>query len=347
METTIFRSKAPLRISFSGGGTDISPYPELHGGVVISTSIDMYSYTSIEITKKHNIVIHSLDYNIKKIISNKTPLNVNGKLKLIFSILNNFNFNKHGLDITLFSDVNVGSGLGSSSSLTIALLGNMLKIFNLSKSKASIAKLAYQIERLDCGIKGGYQDQYSASYGGFNFIEFSKNQVKVSNLNLAPSLLNELHGNFILCDTGIRRKNKVYEKIIQTQSTIIEENSSNIDILHNIKKITLQMRKALLTGNLDQFAELLHESWLAKMSIDSNISSREISQLYNFACKNGAKGGKLLGAGGGGFMLLYCDLKKKTDLIKKLSSRGYYPVKFNFENNGLQTWSISNGKINK
>ena len=346
MKTEIFRSRAPLRISFAGGGTDISPYPEMFGGAVISATIDMYCYTSINLLEKNIIKIHSKDFEFTEVIKKDQELKTKGKLELIFSILRNLKVRpKNGIELTLYTDAKIGSGLGASSGLSVALIGNLLRIFKIHKTPYEIADLAYKIERIECGIKGGYQDQYSATFGGFNFIEFKKNRVTVNPLRLRNDIIDEMIGNFILCDTRVVRKNRIYDKIIRAQSNKAKKNDSSTQVLHNIKTLTYEMKDALMKGNMNDFAELLHQGWVEKQKITSDISTKKIQKLYDTARKSGAKGGKLLGAGGGGYMLLYCDIDKKIDVSKALEKAGTDIVKFNFDKSGLVTWKVKNGIV--
>lgn len=341
----IFRSRAPLRISFAGGGTDIDPYPEMFEGAVISSTIDMYSYCSIKLTQKNVITVHSQDYDVTKVIKNNEDLNKNDKLMLVNSILRNLKIKIRGIEMTLFSDTRIGSGLGASSAVTVAILGNLLSIFGINKSPYEISELAYDIERKDCKIKGGYQDQYSATFGGFNFIEFKKDNIVVNPLRLRKDILHEILGNLILCDTKEKRSGKIYEKIIESQSRKAKQNDEQTEGLHKIKKNAYEMKDCLLKGNLNEFALLLHEGWVEKQKLDPNISTNKIEKLYNKAREEGALSGKLLGAGGGGYLLLYCDMGKKNKVIKSLTKMDVNITKFNFEKSGLVTWKIADGTV--
>ena len=339
MKKIVYRSRAPLRISFAGGGTDISPYPELYGGAVLSSTIDMFSYTSIKLNAKKMIKIESQDFETTETIKNQKDLKKNDKFFLIRSIIQNLNKKSLGMDITLFSDVKIGSGLGASSSLTVGLIGNLLNVLKIKKTPNEIAKLAYKIERDYCLIKGGYQDQYSASFGGFNFIEFKKNNVKVIPLKLHDDVMHEMLSNLILCDTNQYRKEKIYDKIISAQSILAGKNNKETEILHKIKDISYEMKNSLLKGDLDYFSKLLDDGWKNKQKLSSEISTNKINKIYEKVKTLGVKGGKLLGAGGGGYMILYCDMEKKNDIIKNLQRLKLNIVKFNFEKSGLVTWS--------
>lgn len=345
MKNIVYRSRAPLRISFGGGGTDISPYPELYGGAVISSTIDMFSYSTVQLHSKNRIKIESQDYDVTKIIKNHNDIKSDEKLFLVRKILENLNKKTKGMNISLFSDARIGAGLGASSAFTVALVGNLLQIFSTTKNPYETAELAYKIERIDCNIKGGYQDQYSATFGGFNFIEFKKNGTIVNPLRLRENVKEELLGNLILCDTGEKRRASVYEKIIESQKIRATKNNSDTEILHKIKKSAYDMKDALVRGDLNCFAELLDKSWKQKQKISSFISTKKIDLIYNKVRKAGVEGGKLLGAGGGGYMLLYCDMKKKNQIVKLLQKLEASVTKFNFENSGLVTWNVRNGIV--
>jgi len=199
------RSRAPLRISFGGGGTDVSPYPETEGGAVLSTTIDQYAYCNLSLIDNKTIEVVSQDYNILEIFNNISDLQYNGRLDLIKAGLKTLGLDERGFRITLFADAPPGSGLGSSSAITVALVGCLYQNNNRSLPSYEIAEIAYKIERFELGIKGGMQDQYASSFGGFNFIEFKKDSVIVNPLRLRNEITNELLASTLLCDTGIRR----------------------------------------------------------------------------------------------------------------------------------------------
>jgi len=224
-------------------------------------------------------------------------------------------------------------------------LGNLLQIFQSRKTLYEIAELAYKIERQDCKIIGGYQDQYSATFGGFNFIEFGKNKVIVNPLRLRETIKEELLGNLILCDTGEKRQEKIYDQIISSQSRLAEKNNEDTEILHKIKQSAYDMKDSLVKGDLNHFSELLDIGWKEKRKISPNISTTKIDKIYEKAKDAGVRGGKLLGAGGGGYMLLYCDMEKKNNVLKTLNKMNVSIAKFNFENSGLLAWSVHEGIV--
>ncbi len=335
----IIRSKAPLRISFAGGGTDISPYVEERGGVVLSATIDKYAYGTLRSRADRNISVQSLDYDIVAKYHLDDDMNYDGELDLVKAVIKNMNNGyKHGLEFFIHSDAPPGSGLGSSSTMVVALIGLLKHLQRLPATNYELAELAYKIERKDLDIKGGMQDQYAAVFGGFNFIEFGASAVIVNPLRIAPDILNELEYNLLLCYTGTTR---LSANIIKSQ--IESYTSKNQNVLHamdELKKITIELKNALLQGRLDNFGRLLHEAWLNKKQMARQITNPNIDALYQTAKENGALGGKILGAGGGGYLLLYCEFDKKHIIAEKLENLGGQIVEFTFDYHGLQTWEV-------
>ena len=332
--TNIFRAKAPLRISFGGGGTDLSPYVEEHSGCTLSCTIDKYCYATI-MPRNHDITVHSLDYNFFAVYEPTQKLDYDGKLDLVKGVLNYMNI-QEGAEIFLHSDVPVGSGLGASSTMTVALLGAANSWKQLTLTDYELAEIAYLVEREDVGIKGGKQDQYAATFGGFNYIEFFKDRTVVNPLRVEPAILNELQYRLILCYTGKRR---VYAGIIEDQTQRYEAgNFDTVSALNTTKRLATDMKNALLLGKIDDLGELLEEGWQAKRKFSNKISDPEIDEILDIARKNGAIGGKLLGAGGGGYFLLLCENDKWHKVTEAITRSGHKKVDFAFEFNGLQTW---------
>ncbi|MFA5867073.1 MAG: GHMP kinase [Actinomycetota bacterium] len=333
----IVRSKAPLRISFCGGGTDVPPYPAEKGGVVLSATIDKYAYATLQSGPDTGIEITSLDYDVVVKYHTHDDLIYDGNLDLIKSIIRHFGI-KEGLKLFLHSDAPPGSGLGSSSTLMVCLIGLFKHWQKLGLNNYEIAQLAYEIERLDLGILGGMQDQYAATFGGFNFIEFNGSSVVVNPLRISQDVLNELNYRLLLCYTGHTRRSA---GILGRQiDAYVERQPSVVDALDKIKEHTITMKNALLTGSLDEFGEYLHVAWEEKQRLDKDIANDEIAGLYDAARKEGALGGKLLGAGGGGYLLIYCPFDKKHLIARKLESLGGQIIDFSFEHSGLQTWRV-------
>ncbi len=336
----IYRSKAPLRISFAGGGTDVEPYLSDRGGVVLSTSISSYSYGSLSFRNDREISVTSLDYDIVTRFSLDEPIVYDGNLDLVKAVIRRMNRanNDQGLQFFLHSDAPPGTGLGSSSAVVVALIGLFRQWLRLPLTNYEIADLAFQIERKDLAIKGGKQDQYAATFGGFNFIEFHRNATIVNSLRVAPDVLNELHYNLLFCYTG---KTRLSAGIIETQVEGYANGQEEVvGAMDELKEIATDMKNALLQGRLNEFGALLHDSWMNKKKMASQISDPFIDELYESARKHGATGGKISGAGGGGYMFFYCPADKKNVVRRQLERRGAQVVDFNFEFDGLQTWEV-------
>ncbi|MEN6521693.1 MAG: GHMP kinase [Armatimonadota bacterium] len=343
----IVRSKAPLRISFGGGGTDVSPYCEEYGGAVLSTTINKYAYATLSTREDSTITVTSLDYDIVAKYGCNDRLVYDGELDLVKAAINNIREKcgknsdptQSGLDIFMHSDAPPGSGLGSSSTMVVALIGMLQRYLNLPLTSYEIAQLAYTAERVDLGIKGGKQDQYAATFGGFNYIEFYSSSVVVNPLRINSEYLNELEYNLLLCYTG---KTRLSAHILDRQIGSVESNKVSVmDALHQSKELAFSMKNALLQGRTNDFGALLHEAWEQKKHLDSCITNEQIDELYDVARKNGAIGGKILGAGGGGYLLIYCDFRKKHIIAEELEKHGGQVVQFNFDTAGLQTWCSS------
>ncbi len=333
----IIRSKAPLRISFAGGGTDVSPYVEERGGVVLSTTIDKYAYASLGFRDDKNITVQSLDYDIMAKYHVDDELLYDGELDLVKAVLKNMcNGNDRGLDFFMHSDAPPGSGLGSSSTVVVALIGLIQRWNHLPLTNYDIAELAYHIERVDLGIKGGMQDQYAAVFGGFNFIEFNESAVIVNPLRIEPDVLNELQYSLLLCYTG---RTRLSGNIINTQvDNYVRGEAEVLAAMDELKAITIDMKNALLQGRLNDFGALLNEAWINKKKMASQITTSTIDVMYDAARKHGALGGKILGAGGGGYLLVYCPFDRKHIIAEQLEKLGGQVVEFTFDFHGLQTW---------
>jgi len=334
----IFRAKAPLRIGFGGGGTDVPPYPEERGGVVLSATIDKYAYCSLATRDDEVVNVTSLDYDLVTRYPLNDKLEYDGKLDLVKAATKVMGM-ENGVDLFLHSDVPPGSGLGTSSTMTVALVGAIRHWLRLPLSDYDIAELAYRIERQEAGIKGGKQDQYAASFGGFNFIEFLGEKTIVNPLRIKREIINELEYRLMLCYTG---KTRLSAGIIDDQvKGYIEKKEDVVRALDETKASAIAMKNALLLGQIDEFGSLLHQTWLSKKRFTPKMTDTHIDELYDVARQNGAIGGKLLGAGGGGYLLLLCEFDKRNILAQKLEEYGGKIANFAFESNGLQTWEVS------
>lgn len=341
---TIVRSKTPLRISFSGGGTDVSPYRDEYGGVVLSATIDKYAYSSLRVRDDRRLEVTSLDYDIVAKY-NLDEMSYDGQLDLVKAVMKHQALNhvrNGGFDVFIHSDAPPGSGLGSSSAVVVGLIGLLKHAHGLALTNDEIARLAFHIEREDVGIKGGMQDQYAAAFGGFNLIEFGTGHghphVVVSRLEIDRDIMNELEYRLLLCYTG---KTRLSDNIISTQIDAYQrQDSSVLRALEELKQITFAMRDALVNRKLDDLGRLLHEAWINKKMMARHITNPAIDTLYEAAMKNGALGGKLLGAGGGGYLLLFCAFDRKHAVAAELERLGGQLVVFTFEPHGLQTWDV-------
>lgn len=332
----LIRSKAPLRISFAGGGTDVPPYCDERGGAVLNSTIDRYAYCTISPRQDNDITIRSLDYGlVEKWHANGDMFTYDGNLDLIKAVLNHFEVDR-GFDMFLHCEAPPGSGLGSSSTVIVSIIGAMAEWMNEPLSQYDIAHLAYVLEREELGLAGGKQDQYASVFGGFNFMEFNGPQTIVTPLRVKANILNELHYQLLLGNTG---KTRDSSGIIHSQTAgYMEGREQVVDALDNTKRLAKETRDALLRGNIRRIGELLNESWDHKKRFTSKISNDRIDSIYETALRHGAVGGKISGAGGGGFMFFICEYDRKHLVANELAKMGVEIVNYNFDKYGLQTW---------
>ena len=336
----LIRAKAPLRISFGGGGTDVPPFPELEGGCVLSATIDRYAWGTIRPRRDGGLCIESRDFGTSLSYSSRRDMVLDGELDLAKAAIRRLTGDyDQGFDLYLHCDAPPGSGLGSSSAMMVAMVGLLKEWKGLALTDYEIAETAHQIERTDLAIAGGMQDQYAATFGGINFIEFGADRVVVNSLRLGRDILNELECNLLLVDTG---RVRLSSNIIADQVARYERRETeSVDALRQIKSIAIEMKDRLLHRKWDDFGRLLDQEWQHKKRMSDRISSPEIDELYRFALDNGAIGGKITGAGGGGFLLLYCGFERKHALADLLRQRGCDPSEVALEPDGLQTWRVS------
>ena len=339
----IIRAKAPLRISFAGGGTDVPPYPETHGGCVLNATIDNFAWGSLRARNDGRVGIESVDLDMELQFDVSDEVVFDGQLDLAKAAIKRLGaLNSHGFDIFLHSDAPPGSGLGSSSALMVALVGLVKDFRNLPLSSYEVAHTAYEIERKDLGIGGGLQDQYAAAFGGFNFIEFDRDRVIVNPLRISQDTINELEHNLLLCYTGTTRRS---DRIIEDQTSRFKANQEDtVRALSMQKDLAVSMKNALLQQRLNTFGELLDSAWQAKKKMSDRISNSHIDEMYEEARKTGALGGKITGAGGGGYMMFYCEFEKKHKVAERLRQMGVVTTEFAFEQNGLQTWRMNEAR---
>jgi D-glycero-alpha-D-manno-heptose-7-phosphate kinase len=331
----IVRAKAPVRVSFAGGGTDVTYYFEKNCGIVISAAINKYCYGTLvkRLDKKINLI--SQDFQQSVNVDSIEQFEYDGNLDLLKAAIKLMK-PEYGFDLYTQSEIPPGSGLGASAMISAVVVG-LLNFFREDKlDEYQIAELAFQAERIELNIAGGWQDQYAAVFGGFNFIEFAKDDIIVHPLRINDNTLNELESNLLLCYTGqTRSSGKIHEK----QKEDYQEEKRK-DAFDSTKEIAYQIKNALLKGKLSEFGELLHQAWEIKKRFHPAISNSRINELYEIGRANGAIGGKVLGAGGGGYILFYCSPLKKSNVQQKLAEAGGTFLNFNFDFKGLRTWCI-------
>ncbi len=310
-------TRTPFRMSFIGGGSDLKEYYSHSPGCVISTSIDKYMYIFCHPFFDKNIQVK---YSKTELVSNYNDI----RHPIVRECLKKFNLN--GIDINSIADIPSGTGLGSSSSFTVGLLHCLYAYSNKFVSSERIAREACEIEIEILNEPIGKQDQYAASYGGLNIITFyPSGAVDVEPILLDPIVKKTLESNLVLYYLGRTRSAST---ILSDQKRNISEDQSKLDSLSEMVELVNDMKKILIESDLDNFGKILHQNWQLKKSLSSNISSTDINDLYNLGIKNGAIGGKVLGAGGGGFILFYCEEEKQAKLHKSLKSLKKLDFKF-------------------
>jgi D-glycero-alpha-D-manno-heptose-7-phosphate kinase len=324
-------ARAPVRISLAGGGTDLPAYYERFGGAVISTTIDKYFYAFLNVLEKDTIQISSSDYRTFYRHNSQEALFWDGDLRLPRAILSHFGI-QSGLTMFLASEIPPGTGLGSSSTVTVAIIKALSVALGENLSKRGLAELACEIEINKLGEPIGKQDQYAAAFGGLNWIEFNKNGVFVQPLELPPERIRLLEHNLMLFFTGSSRK---ASEILKVQSESSRQQDSRvIDALHRVKEMAFEVRRILESGKLDDYGELLHENWTQKKRYAKAVTNPKLDRVYTAAREAGALGGKITGAGGGGFLLLYCTPEFQEGLTQRLEGLNLRRMDFRFENSG-------------
>ena len=339
----IIRSKAPLRLGLAGGGTDVSPYCDIYGGAILNATISMYAYATIIPRNDNTIVLHSIDKQVTVTYPSSMVLDTGHELALLSGIYNrivaDFSHQPLSFELITYADAPPGSGLGTSSTMVVAIIGAFCEWLKLPLGEYEIASLAYSIERCDLAMAGGKQDQYSATFGGVNYMEFYNNEkVIVNPLRIRNDYLDELSHNILLYNT---RTSRISSAIIEMQTENVRNKSARtLDAMHVLKEQSQQMKEALLTGNLNKIGEILDHSWHYKKQMAKGISNEQIDEIYTEAIKSGATGGKISGAGGGGFMFFYCPANSRHKVLEALEHFGGKIKRYEFTNKGLTTWTI-------
>ncbi len=339
----IIRSKAPFRIGLAGGGTDVSPYSDIYGGCILNATINLYAYANIEPRDDGKAVFripqtgeeYVFDAAVElPITHDKTDL-----MKGIYNrIIKDFVGKPLSLTLTCALEAPFGSGLGTSSTLAVAILGSYSEWLRLPLGEYDLAYLAYEIERHDLKQAGGKQDQYAAAFGGFNFMEFyADDKVIVNPLRIRGEVMNELSNNLLLYYTNSSRNSG--DIIKKQQENVTGKKSKSIDAMHQIKKQAYEIKEAILKGHLDEIGHILHRSWEYKKEMADGISTPFIEEIYDTAIRAGASGGKISGAGGGGYVFFYCPDNAKFEVTKALEGLGGKVQPYTFTKKGLETWS--------
>ena len=344
MTSQIVRSRAPLRLGLAGGGTDVSPYSELYGGNVLNATIDMYAYCTISASDDGRVVFHAADLGETWSSEASSDLPLSDPLilhKAIYNrILRDFNNgDRLSVRVTTNADVPPGSGVGTSSTMVVAILRAYQELLKLPLGEYDLAHLAFDIERNDCGLAGGKQDQYAATFGGFNFMEFfADDRVIVNPLRIRDEIINEIECSMLLYHTGRSREsaNIINDQIHSAESG----DDKSLQAMHRVKRSAMEMKEALLKSDIKKMAAILRESWEAKRDMAKSISNSRIEEIYDCAMAAGSMSAKISGAGGGGFMMLFVEPTSRLDVMSAISQLPGSFYRFHFTKEGAQGWSV-------
>lgn len=327
--------RSPVRISFCGGGTDLPGYYEQFGGAVLSAAINKYFYTILGQRADGRVQVISSDLRVFETWHDIYTMDLKDSvLEIPLAVLKHVNC-QIGLDMFLASEIPPGTGLGSSACVCVNILKALTDYVQKPVSKYDLAEKAFHIARNVLKKNVGKQDEYATAFGGLNYITFDPDGgTYVEPIELDPALLRELHSNLMLFFTGAARNSWT---ILQEQETSTRQHTgSTLEALHEVKALASEMRTALQHGELYQFGTLLHQGWQAKRRISSRISTPRIDGLYALAIQNGALGGKITGAGGGGFLLLYCQPEHQAAVREAMQHTGIREMAFGFDMQGAQ-----------
>ena len=328
---------APLRISFSGGGTDMPEYYEKYGGCVVTTNINRFTYVIINPRHDNSFQAFSSDFETHQETTSYETLEPKHGTEIAVTVVKQLNYRTGG-DFLICSDVRPGSGLGASSTLAVNYINTISTLKGESWSKERIAETAFNIERNILNHPIGKQDDYISSFGGFNFIKFEKEKIEVMPINLNKQLLSEFEQNLLLFFVGNTRNSAT---ILSKQLDNIKQNDKQtIDSLHSVKLLAEELYSYLKKSDITKIGEVLHKGWLAKKKFAEGVSNDQIDKIYDAALKSGAVGGKLTGAGGGGHMLLYCETTKQKAVIEKMESLGLTNVPLKFHSSGPKVLNL-------
>jgi D-glycero-alpha-D-manno-heptose-7-phosphate kinase len=340
----VVRARAPLRLGLAGGGTDLLSYSSLHGGAVLNATIDRYAFASIRARDDGCVCFEACDLDRTE-THPAAPVLPESRLTLHRGVYERMVREFHGgeglpISVTTAVDAPMGSGLGSSSALVVALIEAYRSFLDLPLARYDVAHLAYEIERVDLGLAGGRQDQYSAAFGGINFLEFLRDgEVIVNPLRFSEGVVNELESSLVVAFSG---QSRASDSIIRQQTDgLIAQSTEVMDAMHQLRQDAIDMKRAILLGDIVAVAALLERSWIAKKRTAPGVSNTTIEALEAVARASGAIGAKVSGAGGGGFMMFVVPTERRYRLITALNEHGAmsYPVKFT--DRGSETWTLS------
>jgi D-glycero-alpha-D-manno-heptose-7-phosphate kinase len=333
-----------MRISFGGGGTDLEAYYTKYGGMVVSTAINKYFYAIITTDESDDLQVISADYRSLFRHSPYKDLFWDGDLALPKAVLHHFGI-RRGLNLFVASEVPPGTGLGSSSAAAVTMVRAISTLVEQPMTKQQVAELASSIEITKMGMPIGKQDQYAAAFGGLNKITFAHDKVTVEPINIAPDVRQTLESRLMLFFTGSSREST---SILKHQRKSTEERDESVlQALHNIKQVAVDVQTCLERGDLDEFARLLNYSWQEKRRLAPNLSTGFIDECYQLALQHGASAGKITGAGGGGFMLIYCHEHAQEAVTLALEEHGLKRMNFHFDHQGATVvLNVANFNLN-
>lgn len=341
-EQFMIRARAPLRLGLAGGGTDVSPFCDVHGGYILNATIHRYAYAVIKPLKDPVVRFVATDLQREFSTPMGRPLELDGEMNLHKAVYNQMMGRYNGgepipLEMSTFCDAPVGSGLGSSSTLVVAMIRALAELLNLPLDDYAIAQLAFKIERVDCGLQGGRQDQYSATFGGFNFMEFyADDRAVINQLRIKDWITSELEASLLLFYTGVSRESA---RIIADQSNNMKNGTVDaIEAMHALKREAIVMKECLLKGDFEGIVDSMRDGWENKKRSAKTVSNPHIDECYNAAIDAGALAGKVSGAGGGGFMMFFVPPERRMDVIRALGRFDGQVSNCHFAENGASAW---------
>jgi D-glycero-alpha-D-manno-heptose-7-phosphate kinase len=338
------RARAPLRLGFAGGGTDLSPYCDEHGGAILNATIGRYAYAHLSFRRDQQLCFSAHDVKQEDLIPLEAQLPLDRGLILHRAVHNRMvreylRGRVPAITLTSTVDAPPGSGLGASSALVVVLVEAYRAAFNLPLGRYDVARLAFEIERIDLALAGGRQDQYAAAFGGVNFMEFLPgDRVIVNPLRVSSQFLCEFEASLMVCFTGESRASAVIQDQVKAAT---EHDRTALEAMHQLKSDAIDMKQALLGGNIRHIAEVLNRSWRAKRKTSKSVSNARVEEIFELGLKNGAVAGKVSGAGGGGFLMFMTDPEQRYRLVSALTEAGVHATPVQFTDGGAQSWAIT------